>query len=433
VSGNGEPRPFGFTPLAYFDSATAEWVDPATDKIEWPGDDSVSPGGIDEGIRGRQEPDGARQRPRLLAVEGERRGLEVMTARAVCDLPDPPVSDELLGPVIVRRHRTVLGAHTGEGKTSMGLQMVGAVTTGSEFLGWQGRGKVRALVVDAEQGTRSLKRRLREARLESSEAVDVVRVPDGLALDRDEHDIRDVAELLAAGSYAVVLLDPLYKLHSGDSNAERAAVDLMRRFDAWRDDFGFALILPVHLRKPIPGERFSIHDVFGSSAYTRGAEVVLGLRRVSNGFAELHFFKDREGDLGVGAKWRLLFDREWGFRRAPEDELDNAEQLAQRLLEFVRENPGLSTNKVTAEVKGRKEKLNRILHSDDRFSSRPEGRADLWFEAREVRRVPGDGTQAEPLFRAEDDRTGPRRVTPPVGGRPTGTVAPAVGPEERDL
>src|SRR5207342_801699 len=140
-----------------------------------------------------------------------------------------------------------------------------------------------------------------------------LRIPDGLALDSDEQDIEAIGTLLERGRYALVLLDPLYKLHAGNSNDERGAVDLMRRLDGWRSELEFALLLPVHLRKPIPGERFTIHDVFGSSAYTRGAEVVLGLRRVSNGYAELHFFKDRDGDLPVGEKWGLVFDREEGF------------------------------------------------------------------------------------------------------------------------
>jgi hypothetical protein len=78
-----------------------------------------------------------------------------------------------------------------------------------------------------------------------------------------------------------VFAGPVYKLHRGDSNDERAAVDLMRRFDRWRELYGFGLLTEVHLRKPPPqGARLTIHDFFGSSAYTRGAEVVLGLQRV---------------------------------------------------------------------------------------------------------------------------------------------------------
>jgi hypothetical protein len=170
------------------------------------------------------------------------------------------------------------------------------------FLDWQGQGG-RVLVLDAEQGLRSVKRRLREARLDSCDDVDYVRVPDGLSLDTDPRHIAAVEEVLEAGNFAAVVADPLYKLHQGDSNDEREAVDLMRRFDGWRERHRFALVLPVHCRKPVPGTKFSIHDLFGSSAYVRGAEVVLGLQRVSDGYAKLHLLKDRDGDLPIGAAW----------------------------------------------------------------------------------------------------------------------------------
>ena len=230
-------------------------------------------------------------------------------------LPDPATNDELLGPLVVRGQRTdIIGAHTGEGKTTMTLQVVRAIVARDEFLGWRGPGDCRALIVDAEQGLRTIKRRLREARLDESDAVDYLRVPDGLRLDSDRTDADELDLPGRRGGYGVVAFDPLYKLHSGDSNAERAAVDLMRLFDSWRSRYHFALLLPVHLRKPIASEKFSIHDMFGSSAYTRGAEVVLGLRRASHGYAEMHFFKDRDGDLPVGHERGLLFDRESGFR-----------------------------------------------------------------------------------------------------------------------
>lgn len=88
--------------------------------------------------------------------------LEVLTAKAVCELPEPPAEDELLGPLVVRGGRLVLGGQTGEGKTTLGLQIIAAIATGSELLGWAGR-EGRVLVIDAEQGLRTIKRRLREA------------------------------------------------------------------------------------------------------------------------------------------------------------------------------------------------------------------------------------------------------------------------------
>jgi hypothetical protein len=245
--------------------------------------------------------------------------LDVRSAKALCELPDPTGSEELVGPLVGRRRRTVIGAHTGAGKTTITTALIRAVTLGEEFLDWRGAGDERALIMDAEQGLKSIKRLLREADLQDSEQVDYVRAPDGLSLDSDERHIAAVEGLLATRDYAVVAADPLYKLHTGDSNDERAAVDLMRRFDGWRETYGFGLVLPVHCRKPPVGARFSMHEFFGSSAYLRGAEVVLGLQRVRDGYSRLHFFKDRDGDLPVGSSWGLLFDRESGYRRDPED------------------------------------------------------------------------------------------------------------------
>ena len=274
------------------------------------------------------------------------RALEVMTARDLCALPDPPGSEELLGPLLMRGNRLVLGGHTGEGKTTMSLALVRAVALGDTFLDWRGPG-ARVLVIDAEQGLRTIKKRLREARLDDSERVDYLRAPDGLSLDRDEGEIAAVEAQLAAGGYGLVLADPLYKLHTGDSNSEREAVDLMRRFDAWRERYRFALTLPVHCRKPPMGAKFSMHEFFGQSAYLRGAEVVVGLQRVRDGYSRLHFFKDRDGDLPIGAAWGLLFDRERGFRRDPDDEKPRL-NAADQVRELLEAQPGMSREQIMA-------------------------------------------------------------------------------------
>lgn len=243
----------------------------------------------------------------------------LMTAAAVCDLPDPPQSDELLGSLLVRRQRTVLGGYTGEGKTTAALAMVKAVARRETFLDWQGSGG-RALVIDAEQGLRTAKRRLTEARLDDCDEIDYLRIPEGLALGEGRPEDAEIEAIIAAGNYAVVLADPLYKLHRGDSNDERHAVALMGCLDGWRDRYGFSLLLAMHPRKrPAGGTKFTLDELFGSGAFGWGPEIVLGIERPYPGKARLHFFKDRDGDLPLGEKWGLLFDREQGFTRDPED------------------------------------------------------------------------------------------------------------------
>jgi AAA domain len=266
---------------------------------------------------------------------GDTRGktvtLEVRTAREICALPDPPATDGLIGDMVGRGSRTAIGGGTGEGKTSLIAQMLGSIIFGGECLGVEVDGGGRALVVDGEQGTRSIKRMLRDSGLSDCDQLDYIRVPDGLSLDSNAAERDAVEQQLAAGGYAAVAFDPLYKLHTGDSNDERHAVDLMRVFDAWRTRFHFALLLGCHTRKMpsgIAGATLTISDIFGSGAYTRGAEVVLGIQRLRNGYSRLYFFKDRDGELPVGGRWGLLFDREHGFSRDPDDDKPStAEQL----------------------------------------------------------------------------------------------------------
>ncbi len=289
------------------------------------------------------------------------KALEVMSAKEVCELPEPDVSDELLGSLVIRQNRLVVGAPTGEGKTTISLAIVKAIVTGAEFLGFAGQGDCKALVIDAEQGIRTIKRRLNEAGLTESEQVDYVRIPDGLSLDTDMADVALVERVLDEKDYDIVLADPLYKLHTGDSNAEREAVDLMCQFDTWRDKYGFALILPVHCRKPPIGAKFSINELFGSTAYARGAEVVIGVRRLSDGYAHLYWLKDRDGDLEIGTRWGLIYDKDEGFRRDPNE---GKKSTREKLIDLFEENPeakGWSQERLAEAMKVKQSTVQRAL------------------------------------------------------------------------
>jgi hypothetical protein len=294
---------------------------------------------------------------------------EVRTARDLCALPDPPVADILLGPLLVRRCRTIVAGGTGEGKTSFSLRMIAAVVNGTEFLSWTGAGG-RVLVLDLEQGLRTVKKRLREVGLADSDRVDYIRVPDGLALDSDTSQQEQLEQILQVGGYAVVLLDPFYKAHRGDSLDERAIVDLMRLLDRWREEYAFALLVPAHTRKKLePSAKLTIDDVFGSSAIVRGAETVAGIQRIASGFSRLHWFKDRDGDdeIELGGYWNLLFDRETGYQRDPKDTAPPRD-LAAEIEAHLIEHPGSTTNQIRTAVTAGKDRVSKLLKEDNRFT-----------------------------------------------------------------
>jgi hypothetical protein len=254
--------------------------------------------------------------------EGEYR-LLVRSAPEVMSLPEPDASSVLLGPFVFQGARTIVVGDTGHGKTSFALQMLATILHGDEMLGYRGAGRGPVMVVDLEQGIRSIKRGLRESQLAEDDGCLHVSVPDGLALDQDADHVRALATACAEHAPIAVLLDPYYKAHRADEpNAARPVIDLMRILDALRTVFGFALILPAHPRKDVAGARdgarkLSLHDVAGSGALTWGVETVLAVERMGHGYARLRYLKDRDGDLPIGDSIGMLYDKATGFHLDP--------------------------------------------------------------------------------------------------------------------
>lgn len=269
---------------------------------------------------------------------------EGKSAREWCEEPDEQ-NVEILGPLVTEGARVVIGGASGHGKTSFVMGIVAAVARGTRFLNLDGcDGPV--LIIDLEQGRRTLRRRLREAGLQTCDKVIVYRAPDGLDLNSPEQMdwlVQTISEGVARHPFRMVVLDPLYKAHAGDSTEERAMVDLMRKLDALREQHGFALIIPMHLRKINPLQKEpTMADIFGSAALCFGAETVLGLQRLGEESAfdaKLFFWKDRDGDLQelAGADhWNLMFDRTAGFRRGADD-LPTQMSSGQKIMIFLTE------------------------------------------------------------------------------------------------
>src|SRR5438552_191888 len=146
-------------PASPLDAAQERRCGMSTEQQEdfgWNPDDAETLQGLDD-----QEIDNLSRNGSVPAASVD---LDVLTAKEICELPDPPEEDRLIEDLFVRGARTVTGGGTGEGKTSLMLQALKTLLLGGEFLGITVRPvKGRVLVVDAEQGTRSIKRLLRDA------------------------------------------------------------------------------------------------------------------------------------------------------------------------------------------------------------------------------------------------------------------------------
>jgi 5S rRNA maturation endonuclease (ribonuclease M5) len=246
--------------------------------------------------------------------------------------------EQVLGPLFCRGMRTVVGAHTGEGKSTWAMQAVRCLVEGKPFLDerWAPRVPGRALIVDLEQGEATVQLRLREAGLDTSAAVDILHEPNGILLDKREEDRAMVRDILRDGDYSMVVFDPLYQIHSGGGNDEEVAAAVANIIDGWAREFNVSLVIPMHARKPHPeaGKTMTKHDIAGVNTWLRNAEVVLGLQIWYTMESKLHFWKDRIGfGPTLNSYWWLDFERDGaGFKRNHREQTDRIERELKALI-----------------------------------------------------------------------------------------------------
>jgi hypothetical protein len=247
-------------------------------------------------------------------------------------------ADPLLGPLVRRGQTTMIGGYAGSGKSTISLELVRAIVTGGDFLGWEGEGQS-ALIVDLEQGMSVAQRRIYEsftglplgdfnlmdlvADMDFPEFYEKVRYADwqeGADLFTHSPDIEVLEEELEEHRPDVVLIDPVYKLFMGrDMNDQVEISSFIREIQLLRNKFGFALIMPMHPRKMAQGGSgvLSMHDLYGSMNWGAWAENIVMIQRGEDNIAKLRWEKDRMGQSPATSRavWNLTYEPGRGYRR----------------------------------------------------------------------------------------------------------------------
>lgn len=293
--------------------------------------------------------------------------ISTQTLKDICELPDQGYS-QLLGPLVYRGLRTLVGAATGEGKTTLVMWILRSIIEGEDFLGWNGIGpdengkKPTVLIIDAEQSVPDIQRLANETGMVDSENIHYISVPDGLHLGESTDDALQVERIIEQLRPDVLVVDPAYKVAAIDSNSEREVVDLMRLFDRWRAEYGFAFVMPVHTRKgdkKAPGGQPTLDDIFGSGAFSRGAEVILGLRQGEPGWSRMYVWKHRPGELNKNTHIDMAFDRETGFSRVFREGTETVQQMVESIL--ARNPHGMTTDELAERLSKSKEVIRKVI------------------------------------------------------------------------
>ncbi|MGY2019371.1 AAA family ATPase [Nocardia gipuzkoensis] len=199
--------------------------------------------------------------------------------------------DWLVPGVLERTDRLIMTGFEGTGKSYLLAQMALCVAAGlNPFLGCAGGEPGRVLIVDCENSERQTARRYRRIiRMverccakanrpvpDWDKQVHFVLRPEGIALN-DSRQVARIERNIRAVNPDMVIVGPLYRMHTLDTRDEQAAKELTDRLDELRVRYRFALVAEAHVAHGSGREARALKPI-GSSLFLRWPEFGLGLR-----------------------------------------------------------------------------------------------------------------------------------------------------------
>lgn len=196
--------------------------------------------------------------------------------------------DIIEGGILQRKSIMVVGGISKQGKSIFVLNMGLSLATKKPFLlQFNIPNPQRVLYVQAEISERSMQKRLiklAEAESISSDILNdnLVLINDkGIKLDR-ARDLKTIGQIVDHYKIDVLIIDPMYKFHSGDENK---ASDMTRFFDGLDtlvSDFNCSIVLVHHFGKPSQdNKRHGAMQLRGSIAIFDYADSYISLNRKS--------------------------------------------------------------------------------------------------------------------------------------------------------
>jgi hypothetical protein len=189
--------------------------------------------------------------------------------------------------IIVRQGLTLLVGHPRTGKSLIATQLAICRALEQKWVGYD-TVKGRTLYLDYEVGFRRLQRRLQIM----SKAHNPVPDDDSLhfrsVLGEDVYINKDsgkqrVERYIEEAKPDLLILDPLYKFHSGTEVDQASIEAFLKTLDTWRPRYKMAVLLVHHYRKPRRDQNTgaifkpNLYDVSGHGAIIRAPDSTIGI------------------------------------------------------------------------------------------------------------------------------------------------------------
>lgn len=220
----------------------------------------------------------------------------------------PALSEPLIGTegrgLLRRGHKMLVAGPSKAGKSVLLAELAMAVASGGEWLGYPcSRGRV--LYVNLEIDAASCYRRFEEiARERPAEYGDGAWVENlvvwnlrGHAVPMDRLAPRLIHRARGRG-YSLVIIDPIYKVITGDENSASEMALFCNQFDRICTALGTSVVYCHHHSKGSQGQKRSMDRASGSGVFARDPDAMLDV-------APLRVPEDSQGRMGEASAWRV--------------------------------------------------------------------------------------------------------------------------------
>ena len=192
----------------------------------------------------------------------------------------PELSPPLIENVLRQGHKMLLAGPSKAGKSFALIELCCAIAEGRKWLGWDcAQGKV--LYVNLELDRASCLHRFKDVYTSLGWAPNYLGNIDiwnlrGKSLPMDRLAPKLIRRAAKKG-YMAIIIDPLYKIITGDENSADQMAQFCNQFDRVATELGAAVIYCHHHSKGMQGSKKSMDRASGSGVFARDPDVLLDL------------------------------------------------------------------------------------------------------------------------------------------------------------
>lgn len=260
------------------------------------------------------------------------------------DLPDPESLDSvwnhmpelspcLIDGVLRQGHKMLIAGPSKAGKSFLQIEMCIAIAEGRSWLGW-GCTKGRVMYVNLELDAASCLHRFRDVydalgwEPRNLRNIDIWNLR-GKSVPMDKLAPKLIRRA-AKKDYIAIVIDPIYKVITGDENSADQMANFCNQFDKVCTELGCAVIYCHHHSKGAQGGKRSMDRASGSGVFARDPDALLDLIELETTDDLMKQQEDR-AVCNACMAWLNAHFEDW------EDDISQDDMLSSvRMLEFAR-------------------------------------------------------------------------------------------------